>query len=235
MADSSGDDVGGDGARSDARPVGSGEAGARRFFAAGTVLFREGDPGREMYVIVSGRVRISKRVRDVEKAMTTLPAGEFFGEMAILNDRARSATATVIEDAELMVVGPEAFDGLIAHHRDVALRLIRRLAHRLEEANQDLTLLLYRDPSSRVAHALKRFACSLGKRHQGHLRLEIGAAELGERIGIEPGQLGLVLSRFIEKGIVLDHCDEYIELGDPTRLDRFLEFLELRHQFSDLV
>ena len=98
------------------------EAGTRRSFPAGTVLFREGDPGREMFVIVSGRVRISKRVRDVEKAMTTLPAGEFFGEMAILNDRARSATATVLEDAELLVVGPETFDGLVGHHREVALR-----------------------------------------------------------------------------------------------------------------
>jgi len=198
-------------------------------------LFREGDPGREMYVIVSGRVGIGKRVRDVEKAMTTLPAEEFFGEVATPSDRARDATASVVDDAELMMVGPDAFDGLIAHHRDVTLRLVRRLAHRLEEANQDLTLPSYRGPSSRVARALKRFGCSIGKRHEDHLRLEIGTAELGERIGVDAVQLGAVLSRFIEKGIVLDHCDEYVELDDPTRLDRSLEFLELGHQFSDLV
>jgi CRP-like cAMP-binding protein len=211
------------------------ESGTRRSFPAGTVLFREGDPGREMFVIVTGRVRISKRVRDVEKAMTTLPSGEFFGEMAILSDRPRSATATVLEDAELLVVGPETFDGLVGHHREVALRLIRGLAMRLEEANEDLMLLLHNDPSSRVAHALKRFACSVGQRRNGHVRIELGPGELGERLGLPTEQVEAVLARFHEKGIVLDRSGEYIELGEPTRLDRLLEFLELRHQFSDLV
>src|SRR4051812_46571866 len=62
-------------------------------FPPGTILFKEGDTGKEMYVIQSGKVRISKTVRDVEKTLVELPAGEFFGEMSILNDKPRSATA----------------------------------------------------------------------------------------------------------------------------------------------
>ena len=82
-------------------------AAQERTFSKGSEIFKEGDTGKEMYVVQSGKVRISKVVRDVEKTLVDLGAGEFFGEMAILNDRPRSATATVTEDAELLVVGPE--------------------------------------------------------------------------------------------------------------------------------
>ena len=65
-----------------------------REFPRGTVLFREGDPGGEMYVVSRGKVSISARGGAVEKVLSTLGQGEFFGEMSILNDAPRSATAT---------------------------------------------------------------------------------------------------------------------------------------------
>jgi CRP-like cAMP-binding protein len=204
-------------------------------FPAGTVLFREGDPGQEMYVIASGRVRISKRIRDIDKTVTVLPAGEFFGEMAIVNQRPRSASATVVEDAELLVVPPEAFDALVFHHRDVAVRLIRRLAQRLEEANQDLALLLDRDPQSRTARALKRLGQQRGHRAGRGVVIEMGACELAERIGLGSAELDAVLARLRATGIVGVVDDERLEIADPGRLDRFLEYLDLRHQFEAIV
>ena len=65
-----------------------------REFPTGAVLFREGDPGKEMYVIQAGRISVSKKVRDVEKVLGTLGQGEFVGEMAIISNKPRSATAT---------------------------------------------------------------------------------------------------------------------------------------------
>lgn len=208
------------------------ESSAIQPFAAGTVLFREGDHGREMYVIVSGRVRISKRVRDLEKTVSVLPAGEFFGEMAILNNRPRSASATVVDDAELLVVPPESFDGLVFHHREVAVRLIRRLAQRLEEANQDVALLLDRDPVSRTARALKRLSATCGHRVGRGLRLDLSTAELADRIGLTGPELDDVMARFRRAGVLADSGDA-LEVADPGRLDRFLEYLDLRHQFTE--
>ena len=210
------------------------EVESGRSLATGTVLSREGDTSRAMYIIASGKGRISKQVRNVEKSMTTLPAGEFFGEMAILNDRPRSATATVVEDAEVLVVNPETFDALIYHHREVALRLIRRLALRLEEANDEVALLLYRDPHSRIAHALKRVATRHGHRRNGHVRLDIGCSDLAERLGLPAAEIEGVLDRFQERGILAERGDDHIDLADTGRLDRFLEFLELRHQFEGM-
>jgi len=60
---------------------------------AGTVLFKDGESGNQMYVIHSGKVKITKKVGSVEKTLAILPAGEFFGEMAILNNEPRTASA----------------------------------------------------------------------------------------------------------------------------------------------
>lgn len=115
----------------------------------GTVLFREGDPGREMFVIQAGRVRISKRAGDAETALATLGQGEFFGEMSILNNRPRTATATVLEDARLLVIDPKTFDAMLRANAEVAIRMIKKLADRLEEADRRIEELLRRDASGR--------------------------------------------------------------------------------------
>src|SRR6267378_1168193 len=82
-------------------------------FKRGDVLFNEGEVGKEMYVIQTGKVNITKKVRDTEKILATLGAGEFLGEMAILNNKPRSAGATVAEDAKLLVIDPKTFEAMI--------------------------------------------------------------------------------------------------------------------------
>ena len=94
----------------------------------GTVLFREGDSGKEMYVVQSGQVAISKRVRDVEKVLAHLGPGEFFGEMAIISNTARTATATVASDARLLVIDPKTFEAMVRGNAEIAVRMIKKLA-----------------------------------------------------------------------------------------------------------
>ena len=111
----------------------------------GTVLFREGEPGREMFVVQAGRIRISKRVGEAETALAALGPGEFFGEMSILNNRPRTATATVVEDARLLVIDPKTFDAMLRANAEVAIRMIKKLADRLEEADRRIEQLLRRE------------------------------------------------------------------------------------------
>ncbi len=195
----------------------NGPVSRTRAFPQGAVLFREGEVGGEMYIIVSGRVRVTREVRGVEKVLTTLPAGEFLGEMALLNNRPRSATAIVADDAELIVVGPADFDALIHHNREVGVRLVRRLARRLEEANRDISILMFRDAGSRVAYALRRFT-----------RDGLDAESLARRIGLRTPELEAELSRLRARGIV----DDGVAVLDAGRLDRYIEYLELHHEFG---
>jgi CRP-like cAMP-binding protein len=113
----------------------------------GTLLFREGDPGKEMYVIQSGRIAISKKVRDVEKVLAVLGPGEFFGEMAIISNKPRNASASVEEEARLLVIDPKTFEAMIRGNSEIAVRMIKKLAERLSDADAQIENLLLSDPN----------------------------------------------------------------------------------------
>jgi len=110
----------------------------RRFgkrFPRGTILFKEGESEREMYIIQSGKVKITRSKEDVDQSLAVLSNGEFFGEMAILTDSCRSATAEVIEDSDILIIKPETFEILIQESSDIAIKMLRKLARRLQESD----------------------------------------------------------------------------------------------------
>jgi CRP/FNR family transcriptional regulator, cyclic AMP receptor protein len=107
-------------------------------YPVGHVLFHEGDPGKHMYVIQSGRVQLTRRVRGREAHLATLPPGEFFGEMAIINKQPRSATATVIEESHLLVLDARTFEAMIRGNAEIAIRMIKKLSLRLSQANSQV-------------------------------------------------------------------------------------------------
>jgi uncharacterized membrane protein len=102
-----------------------------------TRLFRQGDEGDALYLIESGRVRIS--IRDDDKQEVTLAElaqGDFFGEMAIIDGRRRSADARVIEDANLAVLSRDAFLSFVRTNPDVALEMLAALTDRLRRTDE---------------------------------------------------------------------------------------------------
>ncbi len=102
-----------------------------------TRLFRQGDKGNAMYLIQSGRVRIS--IHDDESQELTLAElaqGDFFGEMSIIDGRQRSANAHVIEDARLAVLSRDAFLSFVRTNPDVALEMLSALTDRLRRTDE---------------------------------------------------------------------------------------------------
>lgn len=101
-----------------------------------TRLFRQGDKGDAMYLIESGRVRISIRDDDrQEVTLAELAQGDFFGEMAIIDGRQRSADAHVVEDARLAILSREAFLSFVRNNPDVALEMLSALTDRLRRTD----------------------------------------------------------------------------------------------------
>jgi CRP/FNR family cyclic AMP-dependent transcriptional regulator len=129
-----------------------------REYAAGTVLFEEGQPGDDMYIVVSGEVELRRQVGDAERVLAVLPAGEFFGEMAILNGRPRSATAVVKTAARLFVIDGTTFEAMLRARPEIALRMIKALATRLDGANHHVELLLLPTANHRVVQCLRHMA-----------------------------------------------------------------------------
>lgn len=100
---------------------------------AGSVIFAEGEVGTEMYVIQSGSVEIFKKVKEVDKHISTLEKGDFFGEMSILEEVPRTATARAKTDVELVRINQTTFDEMLRHNGEIAVRMLRKLSRRLRE------------------------------------------------------------------------------------------------------
>jgi CRP/FNR family cyclic AMP-dependent transcriptional regulator len=203
-----------------------------REYPAGTVIFREGDPGAEMYVIQSGRVNIVKSVRGTEKVLVTLGPGAFFGEMAIINQKPRSASAVVLEDARLLVIGPKTFDSMIRSNGEIAVRMIKVLAQRLQEADEQIENLMIKDHNSRVVHFLSHLA-SRGQAVAGGTLVEVNAEGLAAKIGLETAQVEEVLQKLLRARLIRTH-EKGLLVHDVNRLREFLEFLEMKEKFGEL-
>ncbi len=116
------------------------EMATHRDLAAGEVVFREGEPGGEMYVVLSGKVRISRDVEGVgEEALAIVEAGGYFGEMAMIDDSPRSADARAHVACALGVLRRDDLDHLMFVDKDLAYDLlwnfVRTLSSRLRETN----------------------------------------------------------------------------------------------------
>jgi uncharacterized membrane protein len=120
-----------------------------------TRLFRQGDMGDAMYLIESGRVRIS--IRDDEEQdviLAELAQGDFFGEMSIIDGRQRSADARVIEDARLAILSREAFLSFVRTNPDVALEMLSALTDRLRRTDELLRSRVSRNANEEEAARL---------------------------------------------------------------------------------
>ncbi|HET6346752.1 MAG TPA: Crp/Fnr family transcriptional regulator [Myxococcota bacterium] len=204
-----------------------------REFPKGHVLFRDGDSGREMFVIQAGKVRISKSVRDVDKTLVVLGPGEFFGEMSILNNQPRSATATVDDDAKLLVIDPKTFEAMVRGNAEIAVRMIKKLAARLQEADEQIENLLLRDHNSRVVHFLAHHATKHGKQEADGVAIELNLKDLAAKIGLEVDPVNEVINKLLRAKLV-KITEKGVTVHDIAKLREFLGFLEMKEKFGDV-
>jgi len=101
-------------------------------FASGDVVFREEDPGDAMYIVKSGKVVLKAG----ERAFETLSAGAIFGEMALIDNEKRSASATASGECELIVIDEKRFNFLVQETPYFAQHVMRVMANRLRQMNK---------------------------------------------------------------------------------------------------
>jgi len=214
-----------------------------RDFPAGAVLFEEGQPGDYMYVVQSGEIEIRRQVGEIERVLAVLPAGEFFGEMAILNGRPRSATAVVRSAARLLVIEGHTFEAMLRARPEIALRIIKSLATRLESANQHVELLLLPTPNHRVVQCLRHLAEEQLQRAGTPLSagtailVPNGIGDIAARVGLPVHEVAEVVDQLRSARLVMLAEDAGIGgdgfvVPEVGRLLEFLEFLNLKDRFG---
>lgn len=204
---------------------------ASREFPVGEVLFREGDAGSEMYVIQSGRVRVTKKVAGGDFPIAMLGRGEFLGEMAILNNKPRTATATVVEPASCLVIDAKTLESMITNNSEIAMRLVKKLAARLDAADALVQILMHPDPKARVLMGLRRHAEAFGEQTEEGIRLDLPTSTLAREVGADVEQVDEVLARLRRLRIVSDDGGRVV-ISDIGRLLEFLEFIEMPRRFE---
>ena len=205
-----------------------------RSFAAGTVLFREGDVGREMYVIHSGKVRITREIQGRTTVLAVLPPGEFFGEMALINNKPRSARATVVEDAELLVLDSKTFSAMIRASSDIAVRMIQKLAQRVQMANTQIEILLVQEPNHRVVFTLRQMAQQVGRPEGPGVKVPVRLADLAGRVALPEEEVESIISKLKQARLLVVSDDGFL-IPEVGRLEEYLEFLEMRRQYGSKI
>lgn len=102
----------------------------------GEYVFREGDLGTEMYIIHEGKIEILNTMRGEEVGIAVLEKGDFFGEMSILEDMPRAASARAITPTKLLAINGSTFDQMLRDTPEVAVRMMRKLSRRLRETDE---------------------------------------------------------------------------------------------------
>jgi len=137
----------------------------RRKFPKDGVVFFENDIGEALFMILSGRVKVtilSDDGREIILAM--LSDGDFFGEMSLLDDEPRSATAIALKDTDMVVLHQRDFLSIVEKRPKVLINLLSILSSRLRKANQQIGNLALHDVYGRVARILLEMASEEGSR-----------------------------------------------------------------------
>ena len=199
--------------------------GIRKNFTKDSVVLFEHETGSALFVIVSGKVKVSRVSDDgKEVILTILGESDFFGEMAILDGLARSANVTAMEDSELFIIQRSEFLELLQSHPEIAIALLQELTQRLRSADMKIKSLSLKDAEGKVATVILQLADDIGKIKHGTVEIEKlpFQHDLANMAGTSRETISRTLHSFAKKGMV--------EL-DGSKL-KILDYEKFKEMFS---
>lgn len=172
----------------------------------GTVIFQKGDPGTSMIAVLQGRVRISS-VSEAgrEVVFNVIETGEVFGELALLDGKARSADATALGDCLLLIIDRRDFVPFLERNPAIAIRMLGLLCQRVRETSALVEEISFFDLSKRLSRLLLRLSKEHGRQTGNGLRigLRLSQKEIGCLISTSRESVNKQLRLWREQGLIL--------------------------------
>jgi CRP/FNR family cyclic AMP-dependent transcriptional regulator len=204
-----------------------------RTFPAGTVIFRDGEDADLAFLLQSGRVRLFKQVGAMERSLRVARPGDLFGESALLSRAAlRHSTAVALDETHALAFDHATFEQVIVTNPEVGLRVLDQLIQRLHDAEDQIEILMVRDPQSKVVVALMKLA----RREKTTVRgtdaavtLHVSPLELSAQVGLDVDTVKRVVSQLRETGYVRIE-DEKVALSDLDTLKELYSLLSIKEQ-----
>ena len=188
--------------------------GRIRTYAAGSTIFREGDPGNSLHIVVQGSVRISVLSPTGEEVtLALLGPGESCGELSLVDGRPRSASAIASQATKTLVVTRNDFLRWLSERPSAALALLETLSLRMRRTDEALADLAFMD----LPHRLAKRLLDLATHHSKDLRLSLTQSELAAMLGVSRESVNKQLNSFAQEGWVALGRGS-ITLKDPAAL-----------------
>ena len=171
--------------------------------AKGSILFKEGDDGEHLYVIVEGKIKLGTSSGDGrENLLSILGPGEMFGELSLFDPGPRTSSATAVTDAKVLSLSHGKVIPWLKQNPDVALQLLARLAQRLRRTNEAVGDLVFSDVPGRVAKALIDLGDRFGKTNAEGLLVnhDLTQEELAQLVGASRETVNKALADFAGRG-----------------------------------
>jgi CRP/FNR family transcriptional regulator, cyclic AMP receptor protein len=180
-------------------------------FSPGEFIFCEFEPGNEFYFIQAGRVKIVKIINNVEKTIDVLEVGDVFGEMAILEEQPRSASALALDHVKVLRFRRENFDTLLQGNPQLAYKLLIIFSKRIYDAKRRLMILLLEEPQLKVMDVLNML--SEQDPHldiQEAITLKVTMQEVANWAGMQISDAQKILTHFNSLGKIELFADKII-------------------------
>ncbi len=199
-----------------------------RKFAKNSIIFKQGDLSREIFILQQGKIKIFRNIRNQKKTLAVLSdAGDFFGEMSFINNKPRTATAQALEDTTLIVLEPEIFEKMLFQNPEISFRFIKKLAQRLDEADMQIENILLKDPESRFIHFL------INQSQENSFELPLSLNDVAEWLDEPYETLSQNLDKLIKKGFA-QITNNGIRILNRQLMSEYLEFLEMKKKFGEV-
>jgi serine/threonine protein kinase len=195
-------------------------------FRAGKKIFRQGDSGKDIFLVRKGKVKLFVRVGPTRQTVAVVGEGDFFGETALLDGEARSVTARAEEDCQLIPIGKEAFLKLAGN--DMARMVIVRLAERSRDAHSFLESAMFQDSLSRLIYALLFFLRRTPLQNGKAINLK----DLTDLFRLENRQEIEKYLAKLQALNVLQADEEAVHVQNPEKLENILNILLGRGKFT---
>jgi len=192
------------------------EISRERAYPRNSVILFEDDPGDALYVVAQGQVKVVLIGEDGrEVILSVMGEGEFFGEMALVDDEPRSAHVIAMEDSTLLVLRREDFQGILKQTPGIALALLRELSRRLRRVDEKVGSLVLLDVNGRVAQLLLDLADEAGSER---ITRRLTHHTIAQMIGSSRETVSRTMRELVEKGYI-EVSRREIVIRDRTALE----------------
>ena len=172
-----------------------------RAYPKNSVILFEDDPGDALYVVAEGQVKVVLIGEDGrEVILSVLGSGEFFGEMALIDDEPRSAHVIAMEDSSLLVLRREEFQGILRQSPGIAVALLRELSRRLRRVDEKVGSLVLLDVNGRVAQLLLELADE--EKDGARITRRLTHHTIAQMIGSSRETVSRTMRELVDRGLI---------------------------------